>query len=164
MFDRTAMRLRLSEQQNHRCCYCGLRMTAPGERCPREVTIDHVVPKCEGGTADWENVVAACWLCNMQRGNSSATAFYEQRMVTDAQATPPSYRPGMPKREHVQRLPQLPSPQTRKHKLVLEWIRWLALDDAGMPLDEIRAALRGVAVFGNAPWVSAPANRSSHAG
>src|SRR3954447_7757580 len=36
------------------CQYCGAQ---PGRA---HLTIDHVVPRAQGGTTNWENVVAAC--------------------------------------------------------------------------------------------------------
>lgn len=30
-------------------------------------TIDHVVPKCNGGTSDWMNTVACCKPCNVRK-------------------------------------------------------------------------------------------------
>lgn len=38
----------------HRCAYCGRRGT----------TIDHVLPRCQGGKSTWLNCVAACEKCN----------------------------------------------------------------------------------------------------
>lgn len=56
----------LAEAQNHRCAYCAEPMTEPGEG-PRSVTIDHVIPKRNGGTSGWHNLVAACKACNSGR-------------------------------------------------------------------------------------------------
>ncbi|MCI9887436.1 HNH endonuclease [Micrococcales bacterium 31B] len=36
------------------CAYCGCRAN----------TVDHVVPRCQGGTTNWLNVVLACEPCN----------------------------------------------------------------------------------------------------
>lgn len=44
------------------CQYCGL---TPGRR---ELTIDHVLPKMQGGGTTWDNVVAACAACNHKKG------------------------------------------------------------------------------------------------
>jgi 5-methylcytosine-specific restriction endonuclease McrA len=44
------------------CQYCGRNS---GER----MTIDHVVPKAQGGRTIWENVVSACRACNLRKGN-----------------------------------------------------------------------------------------------
>ena len=46
-------------RDGHRCQYC----TAPAE------SLDHVVPKSNGGKHTWENVVACCRRCNMRKGN-----------------------------------------------------------------------------------------------
>ncbi|MBN9601835.1 MAG: HNH endonuclease [Afipia felis] len=100
--------LRLSEAQNHRCAYCGIELLHPklrisGKKPAREVppapalnwsshskakkyrraTIDHVVPKCEGGTDSLANTVAACKLCNEYRGNVPAEDAFSriQRLV-----------------------------------------------------------------------------------
>ena len=44
------------------CQYCG----ATGD-----LTFDHVVPRAAGGITSWENVVAACSKCNLQKGSKS---------------------------------------------------------------------------------------------
>ncbi len=42
------------------CQYCGAK---------GEMTFDHVVPRAKGGKTVWENVVAACGRCNLQKGS-----------------------------------------------------------------------------------------------
>ena len=42
------------------CQYCGKK---------GEMTFDHVLPRCKGGTTSWENVVAACSSCNLRKGS-----------------------------------------------------------------------------------------------
>jgi len=44
------------------CQYCG---TQPGRA---HLTMDHVVPRSQGGTTCWENVVTACRDCNHRKG------------------------------------------------------------------------------------------------
>ena len=46
-------------RDRHRCAYCGNHAD----------TIDHVVPKSRGGRHEWTNVVAACKLHNLKKGN-----------------------------------------------------------------------------------------------
>ncbi len=46
-------------RDGHTCQYCGKRGS--------ELTLDHVVPRCKGGTHTWENVVAACQRCNHRK-------------------------------------------------------------------------------------------------
>jgi 5-methylcytosine-specific restriction endonuclease McrA len=45
------------------CQYCGTR---PGSG---ELTIDHVVPRSQGGVSSWENCVLACVTCNRRKAN-----------------------------------------------------------------------------------------------
>jgi len=43
------------------CCqYCG-------DKAP-QMTVDHVIPKNKGGQDTWENLVAACPVCNNRKG------------------------------------------------------------------------------------------------
>ncbi|MEM7154485.1 MAG: HNH endonuclease [Myxococcota bacterium] len=46
----------------HRCQYCGHEFPT------RALTLDHVVPRCEGGETSWTNVVTACGPCNRRKG------------------------------------------------------------------------------------------------
>ncbi len=52
-------RFNLFLRDQFRCQYCGAR---------GELTFDHVVPRSAGGVTSWENVVAACAYCNLQKG------------------------------------------------------------------------------------------------
>ncbi|MCA9582504.1 MAG: HNH endonuclease [Myxococcales bacterium] len=59
--------LRLSRRNlflrdDYTCQYCGI---APGVR---DLNIDHVVPRCRGGAATWENLVTSCKACNYRKG------------------------------------------------------------------------------------------------
>jgi 5-methylcytosine-specific restriction endonuclease McrA len=45
------------------CQYCGDTFNG------KQLTIDHVLPRAQGGTTTWENCVAACKECNSEKGN-----------------------------------------------------------------------------------------------
>lgn len=60
---------RLSEAQNHRCCWCGRRMDIAGPR-DDQPTFEHVVPLSKGGEDSPVNLVVACYRCNQQRGDN----------------------------------------------------------------------------------------------
>ena len=44
------------------CQYCSKKVTRP------EATYDHVLPRSQGGTTHWENIVIACVPCNQRKG------------------------------------------------------------------------------------------------
>ncbi|MCD6288856.1 MAG: HNH endonuclease [Anaerolineae bacterium] len=50
-------------RDRYTCQYCGAQ---PGKA---ELTLDHVIPRSQGGETSWENVVTACRACNQRKGN-----------------------------------------------------------------------------------------------
>ena len=64
----------LSEQQNHRCCYCGIRTT---EECNKSnsSSIEHIIPSSMGGENHPDNYVISCHRCNQFRGNENLEIF-----------------------------------------------------------------------------------------
>jgi len=56
-------RYNLFLRDEFRCQYCGQRFHA------KDLTFDHVVPRCKGGTAAWSNIVACCGTDNLHKGN-----------------------------------------------------------------------------------------------
>ena len=50
------------KRDGHKCQYCG--KTFPDS----ELSLDHVVPKSQGGKLTWDNTVAACLKCNVTKG------------------------------------------------------------------------------------------------
>lgn len=66
------------------CQYCGRR---PGSE---ELTIDHVVPRSQGGNSSWENCVLACVECNMRKANRTPE---ESRMPLRRPPARPAWRP-----------------------------------------------------------------------
>ena len=43
------------------CQYCGKKK--PGD----ELSLDHVIPRCQGGLTTWDNIVVACTDCNARK-------------------------------------------------------------------------------------------------
>lgn len=62
-FDAPFTRASLLRRDGHRCQYCGVRPPSS------QLTIDHVVPRAQGGRTSWENCVAACVRCNSRKGD-----------------------------------------------------------------------------------------------
>jgi 5-methylcytosine-specific restriction endonuclease McrA len=55
-------RRNLYARDNNRCQYCGMHFAT------KELTLDHVVPRVQGGEHTWENLVCACVKCNVRKG------------------------------------------------------------------------------------------------
>lgn len=65
MVNRPRPRLKLTRREvfrrdNYTCQYCGKKTS--------DLTIDHVIPRHQGGKHVWNNVVAACPACNHRKG------------------------------------------------------------------------------------------------
>ena len=60
-------RRNLFARDGNRCQYCG--RTFPTQ----ELSIDHVVPRTQGGGESWENLVCACVVCNAKKGGRTPT-------------------------------------------------------------------------------------------
>lgn len=55
-------RRNLFARDQNRCQYCGKKFPTG------ELSIDHVLPRTQGGRTTWENVVCACVRCNVRKG------------------------------------------------------------------------------------------------
>jgi 5-methylcytosine-specific restriction endonuclease McrA len=49
-------------RDGNRCQYCGKRMPTT------ELSLDHIVPRSQGGRSSWENIVCCCVKCNVRKG------------------------------------------------------------------------------------------------
>jgi 5-methylcytosine-specific restriction endonuclease McrA len=49
-------------RDHNQCQYCGKKFPTS------ELSLDHVVPRSQGGTSTWENIVCACVGCNVKKG------------------------------------------------------------------------------------------------
>ena len=56
-------RRNIFKRDHNTCQYCGVQ---PGSE---ELTIDHVVPRAQGGVSSWENCVLACMACNKRKAD-----------------------------------------------------------------------------------------------
>lgn len=55
-------------RDHHICQYCGKKSPASN------LTLDHVIPRAEGGACCWENMVTACRWCNAKKGDKTPEA------------------------------------------------------------------------------------------
>jgi 5-methylcytosine-specific restriction endonuclease McrA len=56
-------RRNIFKRDHYTCQYCGAQ---PGSE---ELTIDHVVPRSQGGTSTWDNCVLSCLSCNKRKAD-----------------------------------------------------------------------------------------------
>ena len=49
-------------RDSNRCQYCGKKFPTT------ELSLDHVLPRSQGGKANWENIVCCCVKCNVKKG------------------------------------------------------------------------------------------------
>jgi 5-methylcytosine-specific restriction endonuclease McrA len=66
MIKRPRPGIRLSKREvlrrdNYTCQYCGTDTP--------NLTVDHIIPRRQGGQHQWENLVAACPFCNHRKGS-----------------------------------------------------------------------------------------------
>ena len=77
-------RRNLFARDGNRCQYCF------GKFPLSELSIDHVVPRSQGGRTTWENVVCACVACNVRKGGRTPT---EARMALKNKPVKPKTSP-----------------------------------------------------------------------
>jgi hypothetical protein len=85
--------IKLRRRFNGRCFYCRVPMTLPGE--PRSskhtrITREHLIPRSKGGRSNSDNIVAACFRCNIRKGNGSWLDFYCRIRLEQANLIGPS--------------------------------------------------------------------------
>ncbi|GKY98169.1 hypothetical protein MPSEU_000774700 [Mayamaea pseudoterrestris] len=50
-------------RDEYRCQYCNVQFNS------KDLSLDHVLPRCLGGRLNWENSVACCKICNGRKGS-----------------------------------------------------------------------------------------------
>lgn len=55
----------LFARDNFTCQYCGKHESKLSKH--NRLTIDHILPKAQSGPHHWENVVTACYICNLKK-------------------------------------------------------------------------------------------------
>ncbi len=58
-------RINIYARDKNTCQYCGKIFPK------NELSLDHVVPRSQGGTSTWENVVCCCFSCNIKKGGGT---------------------------------------------------------------------------------------------
>ncbi|MBN2312858.1 MAG: HNH endonuclease [Sedimentisphaerales bacterium] len=60
--DVTFNRRNIFARDKNKCQYCGKHFPTS------ELSLDHVIPRTQGGKTTWENIVCACAACNVKKG------------------------------------------------------------------------------------------------
>lgn len=68
-------------RDNYICAYCGNTFH------PKDLTVDHIVPKSKGGKFTWQNLITSCFKDNNKKGNRTPD---EARMKLLFQPSKPS--------------------------------------------------------------------------
>src|SRR5262245_55061965 len=80
----TFSRRNVYKRDHFTCQYCRAQ---PGSE---ELTIDHVVPRAQGGVSSWQNCVLACIACNRRKADRTPQ---EARMRLRSKPVRPAWRP-----------------------------------------------------------------------
>lgn len=80
----TFSRRNLFKRDHNMCQYCGLRSGS------EDLTIDHVVPRAQGGVSSWENCVLACVACNNRKADRTPE---QARMRLRRHPVRPAWKP-----------------------------------------------------------------------
>jgi 5-methylcytosine-specific restriction endonuclease McrA len=56
-------RINIYGRDKYRCQYCGVK------KLIAELTFDHVLPRAQGGSTTWTNIVTCCGSCNKKKAN-----------------------------------------------------------------------------------------------
>lgn len=83
-FNSNFSRKALVKRDRSTCQYCGVKLTAS------QITIDHVLPRAQGGITSFVNCVVACQLCNNQKADKTPD---QAGMKLMRKPTHPSFSP-----------------------------------------------------------------------
>ena len=80
----TFSRRNIFKRDHYTCQYCGAQ---PGSEV---LTLDHVVPRAQGGVSSWENCVLACVACNKRKADCTPQ---QAEMRLRKQPVRPTWKP-----------------------------------------------------------------------
>jgi hypothetical protein len=137
-------RRHIYKRDNYTCQYCGCR---PGSE---ELTIDHILPRSQGGLTTWTNVVLACVACNSQKADRTPEqAFQGKRPNYHSTKHPNGWRGPSPMR--LLSVPQKPKfalfkgeqmniPKTWRHWIDKMYWNVPLVNDMGEEIDDFADA------------------------
>lgn len=78
-------RERLWIKEGKKCHWCGCPTRLVAGDAQDQATVDHVIPRCKGGTNDEENLVSACHACNARRNSEDMKGLPEGSLLGKSQ-------------------------------------------------------------------------------
>ena len=94
-------------RDTNRCQYCGKRFSSS------ELSLDHIVPRSQGGKTTWGNIVCCCLKCNVRKGGRTPTQAHMKLVV----------KPTKPRRSPVLRV-ELSNTRYRSWQQFLDHAYW----------------------------------------
>jgi 5-methylcytosine-specific restriction endonuclease McrA len=89
-------RVNIYARDNYRCQYCGHKASIS------ELTYDHVIPRSQGGTTEWTNIVTCCYECNRKKGGRTPK---QATMTLLSQPAQPNWVPAVTIRISLKSVP-----------------------------------------------------------
>lgn len=77
-------KINILARDDFECQYCGIELRT------QDATLDHVLPRCRGGTTKWNNIVTCCRNCNRKKGGKTPD---EARMPLRKKPEQPDWLP-----------------------------------------------------------------------
>lgn len=89
-------RVNIYARDNYRCQYCHHKASIS------ELTYDHVIPRSQGGTTEWTNIVTCCYECNRKKGGRTPK---QAAMALLSQPAQPNWVPAVTIRISLKSVP-----------------------------------------------------------
>lgn len=95
-------RMKVMEKTNFRCAYCGVELPENYH------AVEHVIPKCKGGSNNIDNLLPTCLHCNSSKYKNSLSRFRYMLSCKKIGMEPFSEKVIQNYREHGYELPMPP--------------------------------------------------------
>jgi 5-methylcytosine-specific restriction endonuclease McrA len=81
------IRKKVWDKSDKKCFYCRVEMVFKGKQNGKFMTMEHLIPKSQGGRLTEDNIVAACRACNKARGDKSIYEFVNENKKDHSMAS-----------------------------------------------------------------------------
>lgn len=72
-----AKKERIFNKCKGKCCFCGMKLQMENPDKKNYLTLDHIIPRCRGGSNMDDNLQALCWNCNELKNQLDTDTFIE---------------------------------------------------------------------------------------